>query len=103
MNRLRVYYSDDYAPCDSPLFSRLAVLGDDLRRWPQVEMCAPRPVDGRVLRGLHDETYVDHFLSGQEPLASSQGIRWSPRVRDAVMAMLGGQLEAAVVVHPHTH
>lgn len=94
MNRLRVYYSDDYAPSDSPLFSRLSTLADDLRGWPQIELHAPPPIDTQVLRSLHDERYVDHFLRGEEPLASSQGVAWSPRIRDAVLAMLGGQLEA---------
>lgn len=94
MNRLRVCYSDAYAPGDSPLFSRLAILADDLRQWPAIDLHAPRPIDDRALRGLHDDTYLDHFLAGEEPLASSQGIPWSPGVRDAVLAMLGGQLDA---------
>ena len=100
MNRLRVYYSDAYAPHESPLFYRLAVVADELRQWPGVEVHAPRPIEDRALRGLHDDTYIDHFLRGAEPLASSQGIPWSPRVRDAVLAMLGGQLEA--VAHAFT-
>lgn len=95
MTRLRAYYSPVYAPPVSPLFSRLAALADVLRGCSGIELCAPQRIDPLLLRGLHDDTYIDHFLRGEEPLASSQYIAWSPLVRDAVLAMLGGQLEAA--------
>jgi len=101
VKRLRVYYSADYAPPVSPLYSRLAVLADALRGGERVELCAPRQIDPCLLHGLHDDKYIDHFLRGEEPLASSQYIPWSPLVRDAVLAMLGGQLEAAQ--HALTH
>lgn len=95
MTNLRVYYTADYAQPSSPLFSRLAVLADLLRSGDGIEFCAPARIDPRLLQGLHDATYLDHFLCGEEPLASSSYVPWSPLVRDAVLAMLGGQLEAA--------
>lgn len=95
MTRLRAYYSPVYAPPVSPMFSRLSVLADILRGCAGIELYAPQPIEPALLRGLHDDTYIDHFLRGEEPLASSQYITWSPLVRDAVLAMLGGQLEAA--------
>lgn len=54
-----------------------------------------------MLSRLHAPAYVDAFLQGIEPLASSQGIRWSEAVRDATLAMLSGQLAGAR--HALTH
>lgn len=101
MSELRVYYSAAYAPEDSPLLARLGHTAAQLRRHRLAELYAPQPVDPALLRGLHSDRYIDAFLQGAEPLASSQGIRWTPRVRDATLAMLGGQLEA--VEHAFEH
>lgn len=93
--RLRTYFSSTYAPASVPTLARLAVAANELTRLNLVELCEPKPVDASLLAGLHDETYLSAFLKGEEPLASSQGIAWSPELRDATLAMLGGQLEAA--------
>lgn len=95
MQRLRVYYRSEYAPPQPFMLARLRALADSLARCPQVEIHAPQPIALAALRGLHDEDYLDAFLHGREPLASSQGVSWTPALRDATLAMLGGQLEAA--------
>jgi acetoin utilization deacetylase AcuC-like enzyme len=94
VNRMTMFYGADYAPDDSPLLSRLAVGADRLMRNALVHSVAPPALDRRVLVGLHDQDYLEAFDQGIEPLASSQGIAWSPAVRDAVYAMLSGQLAA---------
>ena len=93
--RLRTCFSPVYAPAEVPSLARLGVAAAELESRGLVAVQAPRPVSREELAGLHDPAYLDAFLSGTEPLASSQGIRWSPAMRDATLAMLGGQLEAA--------
>ena len=55
----------------------------------------PGPIDHDLLRRLHDPAYVDAFLAGHEPLASSQGWTWTPQIRDGVLAINSGQLLGA--------
>jgi acetoin utilization deacetylase AcuC-like enzyme len=76
------------------LLHRLAVAARGLVAADLVELREPPPLERALLRGLHADAYLDAFHHGREPLASSQGIRWSPLVRDATYAMLAGQLAA---------
>lgn len=92
--RIPAYFRQDYAPDDVPLLARLATTAGTLERLGLVELRSPAPLAAERLSGLHDERYLHAFLHGEEPLASRQGIRWSPAVRDATLAMLGGQLAA---------
>ncbi len=93
--RVRVFFSADYAPAGIPSLARLGVAAAEFERQGLADIRAPAPLDVDVLRGLHDEAYLQAFLRGREPLASSQGIAWSPAMRDATLAMLAGQIEAA--------
>jgi len=93
--RLRTYFSPAYAPASVPTLARLAVAANELTRLDLVDLYEPQAIDAGALAGLHDDAYLAAFLGGAEPLASSQGIAWSPALRDATLAMLGGQLEAA--------
>jgi acetoin utilization deacetylase AcuC-like enzyme len=61
----------------------------------------PEPVDPDLLRRLHSSDYVDAFLEGREPLASSQGWTWTPQIRDGVLAIHGGQLLGAKLAFEH--
>ena len=40
-----------------------------------------------MLKNLHSPSYVDAFLNGVEPLASSNGFDWTIQIRDGVLAM----------------
>lgn len=93
--RIPAYYADCYAVPEEPLLARLAVTCNLLQRLNLVELHAAKPLDTSLLDGLHHPYYLSAFLDGREPVASRQGIPWSPAVRDATLAMLGGQLEAA--------
>ena len=95
MNRLRVYYSPDYAPIDSPYLHRLEVAAQLIERLGGVDVSPPPPLPAGALVGLHGSSYLEAFVAGQEPLASSQGIPWTAAVRDATLAMLAGQLAGA--------
>ncbi len=91
--RIRAYYSRAYAPLDIPTLARLSVSAMQLEKLSIVELKTPRQFDVACLAGLHSDEYIRAFLEGEEQLASSQGIAWSPAVRDAALAMLGGQLD----------
>ncbi len=93
--RIPAFFHPDYAPADVPLLARLETTAAKLERLRLVDLMRPAPFDPARLAGLHDAHYLQAFLHGDEPMASRQGIRWSPQVRDAALAMLGGQLAAA--------
>lgn len=95
MKRVPGFYSARYAPAEVASLARLQLAAEQMQRCGLVDFRAPAPLDPQRLRGLHSDRYIDAFVSGFEPLASSQGLRWSPRLRDATLAMLGGQLEAS--------
>ena len=99
--RIPAFYRPEYAPEDVPLLARLDVAARRIERLGLVELHAPSPIDPARLAGLHDDAYLRDFLDGTEPMASRQGIPWSPRVRDATLAMLGGQLAAADAAQRH--
>lgn len=95
MKRVPAYYSQAYAPAAEPLLARLQTTRDLLVQLDLVEIHEARTLDPSLLDGLHDPVYTRAFLEGTEPMASQQGIRWSPAVRDATLAILGGQVQAA--------
>jgi acetoin utilization deacetylase AcuC-like enzyme len=95
--RIPAFFHPDYAPADIPLLARLETTASKLERLRLVTPMRPAPIDPARLAGLHEAEYLQAFLRGEEPMASRQGIRWSPAVRDAALAMLGGQLAAAEV------
>lgn len=99
--RLPVFYSSTYASPDTPTLSRLAVAADRISRLPFVQMQEAPRIDPAQLVGLHDQDYLDAFMQGFEPLASSQGIPWTPGIRDAYLSMLGGQLAASQAAMEH--
>ena len=65
------------------------------------EIYLPEPVDPIRLRWLHTPEYVDAFMAGKAPLASSQGWSWTPQIRDGVLAINGGQLLGAMLALEH--
>ena len=93
--RIPAFFSPRYAPAEEPLLARLATSCELLQRLDLIELHQADPIAPAHLHGLHDATYLDAFLNGIEPLASRQGLPWSPAMRDATLAMLGGQLQAA--------
>ena len=101
MTRLAAFWSPAYSAPDAFAFARLRTLVEHLARCERIDLRAPAPVDPALLAGLHDDAYLAAFLDGTAPLASSQGIAWTTAVRDAVLAMLGGQL--AAVGHALAH
>lgn len=94
MKPITGYYSPAYSTADTPLLARLAVAAERLAALGLVQFRTPQPLAFDRLAGLHSDNYLAAFRNGTAPLASSQGIAWTPAIRDATLAMLGGQLEA---------
>ena len=65
------------------------------------EVEVPEKIDPDKLRRLHAPAYVDAFLSGRGPLASSQGWPWTLQIRNGVLAINGGQLLGAELALRH--
>jgi acetoin utilization deacetylase AcuC-like enzyme len=101
MSRVPAFFSEAYAPEDVPSLARLRLAARRMQRCGLVEFMQPTVLPASRLRGLHTDTYVDAFVNGTEPLASSQGLPWSERMRDATMNMLGGQLSASAYALRH--
>lgn len=95
MLRIPAWFHPDYAYAQVPLLARLDVSRARMQRLGLIELHAATPIAPDLLQGLHEPHYLHAFLQGVEPLASSQGIAWTPAVRDSALAMLGGQIQAA--------
>lgn len=93
--QIPAYFHPSYAPIDVPLLARLATTHQRLERLGLIDTLVAKPIAPNALQGLHHEPYLTAFMQGQEPLASKQGITWRPSIRDATLAMLGAQVEAA--------
>ncbi|HET8897864.1 MAG TPA: hypothetical protein VFN09_03695 [Rhodanobacteraceae bacterium] len=98
---LQGWYAPAYAVAGVPMQERLAVAAARIARSGLAHFSAPTPLPPTMLEGLHELNYAQAFLHGIEPLASSQGVRWSPALRDAMLAMLGGQLAAVASAREH--
>lgn len=63
-----------------------------------------RRVQTDELLTAHEDDYINAYLLGTEPLASSSGISWSPEQRRAVLTTNGSLLAAvrAALEHPET-
>lgn len=93
--KIPAFYAPSYAPPQVASLQRLAATAAVVGSSGMAEILAPAPLDPFLLDGLHSQRYVDAFLSGRGPLASSMGLPWTPQLRDAVLAMLGGQIASA--------
>ena len=65
------------------------------------EIVDPGSIEIEKLRRLHAPEYVDAFVNGKNPLASSQGWDWTPQIRDGVLAIQAGQLVSARLALDH--
>lgn len=93
--KIPAWFCDAYAPAEVPSLARLETSRARLQRLGLVTLHQAEPIAAQALQGLHEADYLDAFLTGRAPLASRQGIAWTPGVRDAYLAMLGGQVQAA--------
>lgn len=80
---------------------KLALVAKTLQKASLVDLVDPGLVDVALLKSLHAPAYVDAFLRGQKPLATSQGFTWTPQLRDGVLAMQAGQLVGAQLAMEH--
>ena len=95
---LKTCYSTQYfAPTHSRSMEKLVPIAQVLSKKALAELIEPQPINSHLLRDLHNPKLVDAFLVGEKPLATLQGFKWSEQLRDAVLAIHGGQLLAAEI------
>lgn len=85
----------------TPSMTKLAMVANAAVQAGYAQLHDPGTVDPHLLRRLHDPRYVDAFLAGQEPLASTPGWDWTAAIRDGVLAINAGQLAAARLARAH--
>lgn len=96
--KIPTYYSERYAAQTHTISMRkLPIIASAVNKEQLVELTEPKRVNsiGSKLERLHDEAYVQAFLAGKEPLASSSGFGWTKEIRDGVLESNAGTLEAA--------
>lgn len=102
MKKIQACFSDTYS-ADTPTASmrKLAPVARAAQSAGYVEIHDPGMVGHDLLFGLHSPGYVRAFLSGKGPLVDSQGWHWTPEIRDGVLAMNAGQIQAAWLALEH--
>ncbi len=96
LRKIKTCYSAVYQ-ADTPTASmrKLTHVAEQIVHRCLAELVDPGTVKIEKLRRLHSPAYVDSFLEGKGPLASSQGWPWTPQIRDGVLAIHAGQLVGA--------
>jgi len=96
--RLRGCYGADYpVPTRYRNLEKLRCVAQAVQDSNLARLIDPGVLDLDRLYGLHDPAYMDAFLTGEGPLATSQKLPWSPELRRAVIAMQAGQLTATAL------
>ncbi len=101
---LHVCYSPQYfAHTHTNSMEKLTFVAERLQEYDYICLHEPEPLEGDVLKSLHDPNYVEAFLTGEpRKLASIQGFKpWNPQLRDAVLSVNGGQILAAQLAWQH--
>ena len=99
MGKIKTIYCKEYTT-ETPTASmrKLGPVAYASERQGLSELIEPKDYEiEEKLMTLHDPKYVDAFLEGIDPLASSQGWDWTPEIRDGVLAINRGQLTAAEI------
>lgn len=84
-----------YANTSTASMRKLPIVARMVEEAGYAELIDPGTLNLDDLRRLHSPAYVEAFLTGEEPLASSQGWSWTPEIRDGVLAINAGQIVAA--------
>ena len=93
---IKACFSNDYfAATPTASMRKLPPVTRAAEQGGYAQLVSPGAIDLAMLRRLHDPEYVQAFISGEGPLASSQGWPWTKQIRDGVLAMNAGQLVAA--------
>lgn len=91
-----------YSPAfyaDTPALSmrKMPLIAEGIRQEKLGVLREPLHVTEIVpkLKELHSPEYVESFIVGVEPLASSNGFEWTEQIRDGVLAMNGAMIAGA--------
>ena len=102
ITKIPACFSDTYS-AETPTASmrKLAPVARAAEAAGYVTLHDPGLVDRDKLRSLHDPAYVRAIITGKGGLASAQGWDWTPRIRNGVLAINAGQIEAARMALEH--
>jgi acetoin utilization deacetylase AcuC-like enzyme len=96
---LRLYHDPGFAaPIGDHMMpmQKFALVAQELRRKPDLEICAPKSVSESDLLRVHTPEYVSAVRTGSpRGLAESQKFPWSPGLYPSVLLTSGGVLAAA--------
>lgn len=100
-NNITIYYSPTYthsgASFDTHLKANLVANKIERLQNDRLRVVAPSPATVDELNTVHSAQYVEAILTGSPPeLARSNGFKWSPALRDGVLASTGGVRDAAL-------
>ena len=102
IRKIKTCFSPAYG-ADTPTASmrKLAPVARQAVERGFAEIIDPGSIEVEKLRRLHAPEYVEAFVNGRNPLASSQGWEWTPQIRDGVLAIQAGQLAGARLALEH--
>lgn len=95
-------FSDTYsAETPTASMAKLAPVARAAERAGYARLHDPGMIDRDRLRELHNPNYVRSIITGKGPLASAMGWEWTPQIRNGVLAINAGQIEAARMAFDH--
>jgi len=102
IRKIPACFSDTYS-AETPTASmkKLAPVARAAEAVGYVTLHDPGLVCRKKLRSLHAPDYVRAILTGRGRLLSSQGWDWTPQIRNGVLAINAGQIEAAKFAFEH--
>jgi len=98
MKRIDTFYSKSYGANTSSLSMRkLPLIAEGIKERGLANLIEPKHVAevADKLKDVHFKEYVESVLTGIGKSASSNGWKWTPQIRDGVLASNAGMLEAA--------
>ncbi len=102
MNAIYACYADQYfTPTPSRSMEKLRAVAQAVQAAGLAELVDPGEMALEPLERLHDPALVEAFVHGKGRRASMQGFKWTPQVRDAVLAIQAGQLVGAALALRH--
>ena len=98
MSKIRTYFSKRYeANTPTASMRKLRPVAEAAEKAGYAEIIETSPSKGieNKLKKIHDPEYVESFSTGLGVLADSNGWSWTEEIRDGVLSINQGQLDAA--------
>jgi acetoin utilization deacetylase AcuC-like enzyme len=101
-SRIPTCFSENYsAETSSASMRKLEPVARAAEEAGYVTLHDPGLLEREKLQTLHDPDYVRAFINGKGRLAAAQGWKWTPQIRNGVLAINAGQIEGARLAMKH--